>query len=177
MHETAGSGTFPVFILVKFVSRFSRSSWVEHSAWTKTTPGAFRPVSGLIMMWCIGEKGPGNNFFIFSGLDLNELQSNLSLRLPDKNDHLKIADTNFSHFNSRIQTCWVRSWKCDHPRNANYGHRRSAQNVDSTCKKWTHVAMRSRSSFHLLVYGLLDKSLRISVLNHDILDMVEFLLE
>ena len=56
-------------------------------------------------------------------------------------DHLTKATTwklrthNFSPFNSRIQMYGVRSWKCDHLRNANCGHRRSAQSVDSTCKK------------------------------------------
>ena len=41
----------------------------------------------------------------------------------------------------------VRSWKCDHLRNANCGHRRSAQSVDSTCKKRPHASNCSEKHF------------------------------
>ena len=64
-------------------------------------------------------------------------------------DHLTKATTwklrthNFSPFNSRIQMYGMCSWKCDHLRNANCGHRRSAQSVDSTCKKRPHAQRKT----------------------------------
>ena len=43
----------------------------------------------------------------------------------------KLRTRNFSPFNLRIQMYGVRSSKCDHLRNVNCGHHRSAQSVDS----------------------------------------------
>ena len=65
-------------------------------------------------------------------------------------DHLTKATTwthNFSPFNLRIQMYGQRSWKCDHLRNANCGHQRSAQSVDSTWKKRPHTSNRAKSTF------------------------------
>ena len=59
----------------------------------------------------------------------------------------------FSPLNSRIQMYGVRSWKCDHLRNANCGHRRSAQSVDPTCKKaTTYVKLSEKHFFDCLTF-------------------------
>ena len=62
----------------------------------------------------------------------------------------KLRTHNFSPFNSRIQMYGMCSWKCDHLRNANCGHRRSAQSVDSTCKKRPHASNCSKKHFFWL---------------------------
>ena len=68
-------------------------------------------------------------------------------------DHLTKATTwklrtrNFSPFNLWIQMYGVRSWNCDHLRNANCGHRRSAQSADLTCEKRPHTSDSEKKTF------------------------------
>ena len=68
-------------------------------------------------------------------------------------DHLttatawKLRTRNFSPFNLWIQMYGVRSWNCDHLRNANCGHRRSAQSVDLTCEKRPHTSDSAKNTF------------------------------
>ena len=68
-------------------------------------------------------------------------------------DHLTKATTwklrtrNFSPFNLRIQMYGVHSWNCDHLRNANCGHRRSAQSADLTCEKRPRMSDSAKNTF------------------------------
>ena len=61
----------------------------------------------------------------------------------------KLRTHNFSPFNSWIQMYGQRSWKCDHLINANCGHQRSAQSVDSTWEKRPHTSNRAKRTFCL----------------------------
>ena len=75
------------------------------------------------------------------------IQSNLSLRHLTKATTWKLRTHNFNPFNLRIQMYVVPSWKCDHLRNANCGHRRSALSVDSTCEKRPHTSNCAKNTF------------------------------
>ena len=71
-----------------------------------------------------------------------ELQSNLT-----KATTWKLRTRNFSPFNLWIQMYGVRSWNCDHLKNANCRHRRSAQSVDLTCEKRPHTSDSAKNTF------------------------------
>ena len=81
-------------------------------------------------------------------------------------DHLTKATTwklrthNFSPFISRIQMYGLRSWKGDHLRNANCGHQRSAQSVDSTREKRPHTSIERKAIFCLSDFSFRRRSKR-----------------
>ena len=65
-------------------------------------------------------------------------------------DHLKIADTHFQSLQFSDSNARSVFLKMDHLRNANCGHRKSAQSFDSTWEKWPNTSNWAKNTFSIV---------------------------